>query len=317
MRLIRYAIALGAMSAAGPALACASCGCTLTSDWLSQGLVTQPGTSFSLRYDYIPQTSLRAGTRGVDRGAISFPIGREIERYTYNHYLTASLDRQFNSDWGLNLQLPFSYRPHATIAEDDTARSYSDTNGLGDIRVTARWQGLSKPGSINGIQFGLILPTGQFHQSFRSGPERGGEVDRGLQPGTGTVQAMVGFYHYGKLARSFDYIVQAQGQLALDRRDRYRPGVIGQLSVGVQYTHWRGLTPQLQLNFRATARDRGANSDRPNSGGEELYLSPGLSLALGARMSAFASFQLPLYQRVNGFQLVPRATGSIGVQLRL
>jgi hypothetical protein len=317
MRILRFAVALGAMSAAAPAFACASCGCTLTSDWLSQGLVSQPGTSFSLRYDYIPQTSLRSGTHSVDRGAISLPTEREIEQYTRNHYLTAALDRQFSSDWGLNLQIPFIYRPHATIGEDETERSYSHTNGLGDIRITARWQGLSTPGSITGIQFGLILPTGQFHQTFRKGPERGGEVDRGLQPGTGTVQALVGFYHYGKLSRSLDYIVQVQGQTPLDGRDRYRPGTVGQLSVGIHYTGWRGITPQLDLTFRATAKDRGTNSDRPNSGGEDLYLTPGLNVQLSPKMSAFASVQLPLYQRVNGFQLVPRATGSIGLQLRL
>ena len=29
--------------------ACASCGCTLTADWLSQGLAAQPGTTLTLR----------------------------------------------------------------------------------------------------------------------------------------------------------------------------------------------------------------------------------------------------------------------------
>ena len=56
-----------------PAFACASCGCTLTADWLSQGLAAQPGTTFSLRYDYMPQTTLRSGTHKVDRGAIDLP----------------------------------------------------------------------------------------------------------------------------------------------------------------------------------------------------------------------------------------------------
>ena len=45
------------------AQACASCGCTLTADWLSQGLAAQPGTTFTLRYDYVPQTTLQTGTR--------------------------------------------------------------------------------------------------------------------------------------------------------------------------------------------------------------------------------------------------------------
>ena len=64
------ALFLGLSSAAE---ACASCGCTLTADWLSQGLAAQPGTTVSLRYDYIPQTTLRTGTTTVDRAAFAVP----------------------------------------------------------------------------------------------------------------------------------------------------------------------------------------------------------------------------------------------------
>src|SRR3954453_9133557 len=86
--------------------ACASCGCTLTADWLSQGLAAEPGTTFSLRYDYVPQTELQSGTSRVDRSAITFPTGREIERHTYNHSVTMTLDHQFANDFGLDVQLP-------------------------------------------------------------------------------------------------------------------------------------------------------------------------------------------------------------------
>src|SRR3954451_13137665 len=90
---------------ASPALACASCGCTLTGDWLSQGLAAQPGTTLSVRYDFIPQTVLRTGTHRV--GTVALPADREIERYTYNHSITATLDHQFANDWGIDVQLPF------------------------------------------------------------------------------------------------------------------------------------------------------------------------------------------------------------------
>lgn len=149
--------------------ACASCGCTLTADWLSQGLAAQPGTTFSVRYDYVPQTTLRAGTRTVDRGAIEFPTTREIERYTYNHSLTFTLDHQFANDLGLDVQLPVLTRPHKTIGEDTVEPSHSDTKGIGDLRVVGRWQGLSTPGTVTGIEAGLVFPTGKTHQTFKSG----------------------------------------------------------------------------------------------------------------------------------------------------
>jgi len=317
MRISSFAVATLAVAAASPAFACASCGCTLTADWLSQGLVAQPGTTFGLRYDVIPQTDLRTGHGEVDRSTIAFPADREIEKYTYNHYLTASLDRQFDADWGLNLQVPFSYRPHATTDEGDTALSYSHTGGLGDVRITGRWQGFNTPGSINGIQFGLQLPTGRIDQTFYKGPDHGQAADRGIQPGFGVTQLILGYYRYGRLSSDFDYILQAQGQLPLYRHDLYRPGRFGQVTAGLHYTRWRLVTPELQLNFRASERDRGENSDTYNTGGEQLYVSPGLMGKLSGRASAFVYVQVPVYQRLVGYQLSPRATASVGVQYRL
>jgi hypothetical protein len=302
---------------ASPALACASCGCTLTGDWLSQGLAAQPGTTLSFRYDYIPQTDLQSGTTRVERSLISFPTDREIERHTYNHTVTATLDHQFASDWGVDVQLPFVSRPHETMAEDTTEPSVSRTSGVGDLRLTGRWQGLSTPGSVTGIEAGLVLPTGEFHQTFKSGPVAGEEVDRGLQPGTGTTQVVVGAYRLGALTNELGYFAQVTGQTPLNSRDGYKPGAFVQASVALNYTHWRNVTPQLQLSFRATGRDKGVNADRPNSGGEQVNLSPGLTAKISSKLVGFGFVEVPLYNRVNGYQLVPKAKLSLGLLMHL
>ncbi|HYX45716.1 MAG TPA: hypothetical protein VE820_02670 [Sphingomicrobium sp.] len=322
MNRIKRAALLGAIASAlamlpTAASACASCGCTLTADWLSQGLAAEPGTTFTVRYDYVPQTTLRSGTHKVDRDSIDFPTGREIERYTYNHSLTFTLDHQFANDWGIDVQLPVLARPHSTIAEDTTEPSHSDTKGIGDLRVVGRWQGLSTPGSVTGIEGGLVLPTGNIHQTFDSGPEEGEEVDRGLQPGTGTVQAVLGAYHLGAISPELGYFLQATGQVPLTSRDGYKPGSFAQIGAALNYTNWRNITPQLQLSFRKTWRDSGPNSDRPNSGGEQVNIGPGLSAKLGTKLVGFTYIEVPLYTRVNGFQLVPKAKFSAGLLLHL
>jgi hypothetical protein len=298
------------------AFACASCGCTFTADWLNQGLVTQPGQAATLRVDYVPQSQLRSGTSRVDTSKLPLPNDREIERWTDNVYVTASYDRQFASDWGINVAVPLVIRPHATIAEDTDSESRSRTHGLGDIRVTARWQGLSTPGGVTGLQFGLVLPTGGFHQTFRSGPAQGEVVDRGLQPGTGTTQAVIGAYHYRRLGRDWAIMLQAQAQIALNAREDYRPGTIGEGSVAVQWLGLGRVVPQLQVNARINAQDSGLNADVENSGGEQVYIAPGLTAPLGGRMSAFAHVQLPLYQRVIGWQLAPRVNLAAGLTAR-
>jgi len=311
------AAAISPSIAAAPAYACASCGCTLTADWLSQGLAAQPGTTFSLRYDYIPQTELQTGTSRVDRGAITFPTTREIERHTYNHSVTMTLDHQFANDFGVDVQLPIVSRPHSTIGEDTTSPSHSRTHGIGDVRLVGRWQGLSTPGNVTGIEAGLVLPTGQVHQKFDSGPEQGEEVDRGLQPGTGTVQAVLGAYHLGAPVPELGYFAQIIGQAPLTSGDGYKPGSFIQASVALNYTHWRNVTPQLQLSFRATGKDSGPNADRANSGGEQVNLAPGISAKVNSRIVAFGFVELPLYNRVNGYQLVPKAKFSGGLLFHL
>ena len=299
-----------------PALACSSCGCSLTSDWLSQGLVSVPGTVLSLRYDDVPQTRLQDGRAAVDRRAIAYPTDREIEQYTYNHYLTATIDHQFAGAWGVNVQVPAIFRPHFTTSPGDTDVSRSRSGGLGDIRFSARWQGFGGAG-ISGVQLGLKLPTGSFHEHFIAGPSAGQEVDRGLDPGTGTTDVLIGAYHYGRIAPKIDVIFQALAQVALNNRGAYRPANAANFSAGFHYTGWKGNTPQLQVNFRVAGKDSGINADPLHSGGELLYVAPGGIIRLSPRASAFAYVQIPVYQRVIGFQLVPTYTASVGLNYRL
>ena len=315
MKPIRFAAALAALVPA-PALACASCGCTFTSDWLAQGLVTQPGSALTIRYDYVPQTELRTGTDKVDTSRIALPPDREVERKTYNHYVTLAYDRQFANDWGFNVSIPFISRPHRTIAEDTVSESRSTGSGIGDVRLIGRWQGLSTPGGVTGLQFGVVLPTGSTHRTFKSGPEAGEEIDRGLQPGAGTVQAIAGIYHYSRVSSSLALILQTQGQTPVHSHRAFKPGAVGELSASLQYLAARVITPQLQVNFRVNGRDSGASSDRENSGGEQLYVSPGFSAKLSSRLSAFGLVQVPVYQRFNGWQLAPKVIFSTGLQTR-
>jgi hypothetical protein len=301
---------------ASPALACSACGCTLTSDWIGQGLAATPGLRADLRYDFLPQTQLRSGQGRIDRGDITLPADREIEQSTHNHYITAGLDWTINPEWALNVQLPIIVRPHASIIDDDTDASRSLTSGLGDARITARWQGFGGTG-ITGIQLGLKLPTGGFHTRFDRGPQLGELLDRGLQAGTGTTDLILGAYHFGALATNFDWFAQVNAQIPLNRRDDYIQGIAGTGSIGIHYTGWRGIQPQLQFNLRLAAKDRGFNSDGDNSGGELFYASPGATIPITPRIRIFSFVQVPIYQRVVGYQLVPRITLSAGLQVQL
>ena len=294
------------------AWACSSCGCTLSSDWGSQGFAAGAGFRLDLRADYFNQNQLRNGTGTVNTGAIAFPTDREIQETTINRNYTLTLDYSPNADWGVAVQIPYYNRYHTTIAEGDTDISTSHTESFGDMRVLGRYQGFAGDHS-SGVQFGLKLATGSFKESFRDGPQAGSPLDRGLQPGTGTTDLLLGVYHFGALGRDWDYFAQALVQQPLDYREDFRPGAGLNMNVGTRYVANETVVPHVQLNLRAENRESGANADVDNSGATLVYLSPGITLNVSKSFQPYAFVQVPVYQRVNGYQLEPRYSASVGL----
>ena len=136
------------------------------------------------------------------------------------------------------------------------------------------------------------------------------------------MQAQFGAYHYRRLSSDVALIAQAQIHFALHSREGFRPGTVSEGSLSLQYLglklgETRGrLIPELQINTRITGKDSGSASDRENSGGEQVYIAPGMTVKLTPTLSLYANMQIPLYQRVSGYQLVPRMIGSTGLQVR-
>ncbi len=316
-KLSVLAAGIGCCGLSSWAAACSSCGCTLNSDWSSQGYTTQSGLHWDLRYDYFNQSQLRSGTSGVSRNDVPVPAEQEVQQNTINRNLTLGLDYSPSRYWGLNLLVPYFDRPHTTIDEGETEVSSSLSRGLGDIRLIGRYQGFQPDLSI-GIQFGLKLPTGQIGDTFQNGPLAGETVDRGLQLGTGTTDLLLGFYTVHSMGARFAYFGNLLWQQPLNSRDEFKPGAGVNVTLGLRYTGElpAGLSPQLQLNVRAEGRESGANADIQNSGATLAYISPGVGFKLSERLDGFAFVQVPVYQRVNGLQLEPRVLSSVGVRYR-
>ena len=306
---------LGAALLAAPLGACGACGCTLNGDWASQGLVLQPGFNLDLRFDAFTQDQLRMGTGRVSTAAFPLPNAQELQRETVNRNLTLTLDDSPNPAWGFTLQVPGYRRSHATVAPGDTDPSFSRSTGLGDIRILGRYQGLLDDGSM-GFQAGLKLPTGRFHDVFASGPQAGQPVDRGLQPGTGTTDLLLGVYKFGGFGAGWGWFAQALAQLPLGAREGFEPGRGLNVNTGLRYGGAGRVTPQIQINARIEGRETGVQADTANSGATLVYLSPGATVDLGRGLQAYGFLQVPVHQRVNGLQLEPRFSASLGLHLR-
>lgn len=310
-------LALAASSiGAGPAWACSSCGCTLNSDWASQGYAVSRGWRFDLRYDYFNQSDLRSGRDSVDVSSFEVPNEEEIQRTTINRNISLGFDYSPSRSWGITVLLPRYDRWHSTLAEDTTELSYSHSRGIGDARIVGRYQGFN-PDAGFGVVFGLKLPTGATDIRFNAGPEQGERVDAGLQPGTGTTDALVGLYQFGNLNPEWGYFAQALLQQPLNSHDDFKPGTGINLNAGLRYNGWKVVSPQLQVNLRSERRESGDNADAENSGATLAYLSPGVNFRFNAHWDGYLYTQFPLYQRVNGLQLEPERFYSVGLQYRM
>jgi hypothetical protein len=310
------------------ALACASCGCTLSAEWDNLNFSGAGGAKLDLRYDYVNQDQLRSGTKTISAADASKRLNRgdpqEVEEYTKNNYVTLGIDYAINQDWAVNVQLPYINRSHGTLGDasdgvtpgEDGGQYKSSTADLGDIKLIGRYQGFSEQHNF-GVMFGVKLPSGDHDKYGVSTDTSAPEavlIDPGLQPGTGTTDAILGAYYLDSLNRSWDYFAQGLVQKALNTKDEYKPGDSLNINLGVRYLEFSGVTPQLQLNARHVERDSGDNADVFSTGGTLIYLSPGVSVPLNRRSSVYGFLQLPVYQDVNGVQLTPRYTASLGAR---
>ena len=294
------------------ASAVASCGaafCTVNTDWGAQGLWTEPGTRFGLRFEYMDQDQPQSGTQRVAVGQI--PMHHDEVR-TINRNWLATLDHGFNERWSMSVALPIVDRWHEHIHNHRGAKLPEtwDFTEVGDLRVLGRYT--AAPSGL-GFNFGLKLPTGRHDVRNADGDE----AERTLQPGSGTTDLLLGAYVQGELREhKLAWFAQGLVQAALNTRDEFKPGASLGIDAGLRYDVAGGIGLLLQANVLVRDRDEGVQAEPANSGGRYAWLSPGVSVDLGRDWQIYAFVQLPLYQDVNGVQLVAERAAVLGVSAR-
>jgi hypothetical protein len=171
-----------------------------------------------------------------------------------------------------------------------------------------------------GVQLGVTLPTGQYGTAtnFYNGPNAGTPLDASLQAGTGSTDLIVGAYYYRAVSQDFDAFANVQFQSAIAEKQNqpgndYRPGNTATLSFGVRYEANPKWIPQLQVNLSHKSADQGALADTTDTAGTVAYLSPGLTVHIVHKLHLYTVFQLPVYSNLDGYQLFPHWTATMGV----
>ena len=93
----------------------------------------------------------------------------------------------------------------------------------------------------------------------------------------------------------------------------FRPGNAATLSFGLRYAANPNWVPQVQLNLSRRNADQGALADRVDTAGTVAYLSPGITVSLAHALQFYAVLQVPVYSNLDGYQLFPRFTATMGL----
>ncbi|MGA7749667.1 MAG: hypothetical protein WCA63_05920 [Gallionella sp.] len=341
--VIAATLALLPLTAMNNALACATCGCSLSTD-AATGYSSSTGWHLDLQYNYINQNQLRTGTSSISPAqvaALNPGAGQEVENDTINRYITMGLSYASSANWNFKLLVPYIDRSHTTYGAATNPLtpdqiSGATASGLGDIKFITSFQGLLPTHNL-GVQLGVKLPTGNYGgpnasgtgivgrnpAAFNTGPNSqqpspGNLLDTSLNVGTGSTDLIVGAYYYQAVSQNFDAFINGQFQAAvmhiLDQPgEDYRPGNQETVSFGLRYEANPKIVPQLQVNITHRSADQGVLADTLDVAGTAVYLSPGVSVMVTNEVHMYGFVQLPLYSNLDGYQLFPHYTATVGL----
>ncbi len=320
--LVLWTMDDGPWTAAPAWASCGSASCPIdTASWERR----EPGSvSVGYQFEYIDQDEHRIGTRDASFREIR---GHHDEEFTLNRTHRFSAAIGITDRWSVDLTLPFVSRAHAHVHRHHGADILEawDIKGVGDVSLVNRYA-VWKPEQPSHPTVSVILggefPTGYSHKVN----EDRDEAESGIQPGSNSWDLIVGLSslqtftvpmpsgRHGMLP----LYASAIGQLNGHGNDDYRLGDTLQVNIGSIYPVLPKLGLIGQINLLLKDRDdRGRTGEEiQKTGGEFLYLSPGLELHPSESCRMYAVVQLPVYQRVNLIQTVSDYNVLMGVSYR-
>ena len=196
----------------------------------------------------------------------------------YEYGVTASLT--------VGVEIPF---------KDKTVNANGST-GLGDIQLAAKYRFLriDSPGSqySTAVLFKAKLPTG--------------DDDRSPRLGSGSADFVGGLMHGLESRRwyyntAFRYRLNTEGGGNLDKGDKIFLDLVGGIRPLLTGYREADTVVFLELNWERAARDTLAGADVTDSGGWELFLSPGIFWTY-RNYAVTSGLQIPIAENLNGAQ---------------
>jgi hypothetical protein len=327
------------LTASGPAFSHHPSG--ITSSGTSGPIITIPGTTLAKGASAVFFTFQHVSFDELSDAVLEAAAEADKDVHSLRSTETPSLGLAYGLTDRLMLLLQLPYVAQTDIREGEhhdegghhheggeagnEVVNLGDADGIGDLTLLGQYRFFGQDAGLQAsLLAGVTAPTGKTDERDNEGVL----FETEFQPGSGSWVGLVGLAVSKPLGRwSLDgnvlYTVATEGAQQTDLGDQFQYN--GSLSYRVTGPagegehkhahahdqadhdhHSHGLTVDLvlELNGEWQAKENFAVITDPNSGGNVVYLSPGLRLSSN-RLSGFVSFGVPIVNDLNGIQSEP------------
>jgi hypothetical protein len=262
--------------------------------------------------------------------ARSWHLGLTYEHHAINDFVHSNEPLDYNSGrrttnsallginygltdrWSISALTALVRRERKIAAVDEYARGdLLRVRGVGDALFLLKytpWRRAGYPSGEAALGAGFKAPLGS------SGVTSNGiAVSEDMQPGTGSWDGII----WGTVSRGLSerlplaaFASLSYRRTGVNERD-YRFGDDLIFSPGLSYQPAGPLTWSVIARYRWAGRDRRAASEITNTGGRWFYLVPGVNFGLSNGLSFRLVVQVPVYRKLNGFQLTTSYSASL------
>lgn len=258
------------------------------------------GWAFGLRTEYVNIQTLPA-----DLALELHEADEDADLHRVRSLWSTSLGLAYgvSDDLTVGFRLPYNVRNSVSEPHDGEIESLGDATGFGDLSVFGQYRFFrdDQAGHHSAVLFGIKAPTGNTDEETVDGERFEAEH----QPGSGSWDPFLGLA-YTRVAGATTFNVSSVYTLASEGTQNTNLGDSFSYNAAVSHRlSGAGNNPiDLILELNGTWRERqSVDGERErNSGVNQLYLSPGIHVALSDDVGLGLSFGLPLVERFKGDQ---------------
>ena len=267
----------------------------------------------AMNYDLNVLETLKSGLQTLE----------DDSRSRKTHALMIQVGYSFSERIAADLFLPW-VRQERTISQFGNT-NFTSTDGVGDAVFLLKYKLLAKNQNATTLTAGVgaKFPTGASNLT----DDRGIGLNADLQPGSGALDGILWSQFTQVIPTRPSMNIMATGIFSYKGENsayfgsqvyqfgpelRLRLGISDRLLVGKQL-----LDPTIMLSYRLAMPDQVNHAELPSTGGNWLFINPGMTYWIGANTSANINVELPLRADITGTQVTPTYRLNVGLFQRI